>query len=86
MAQYSVSGMCEALKAAEMEYCGCSWGGFNLFGDRESIAELQRLMMFQSRFQALEERLLEAEAQLSVCRAALSPSAPREREDGKETK
>lgn len=32
-----------ALTAANLEYAGMSWGGFNLFGDRESVQKACRM-------------------------------------------
>lgn len=42
-----------ALTAADLEYAGMSWGGFNLFGDRKSIAEAQRLQHLAGQREAL---------------------------------
>lgn len=40
---------------------GVSWGGFNLFGDRNSIDEVQRLLRTEARVNALQDRLMQLE-------------------------
>ena len=52
----------EAAKQIDAELSGISWGGFSLFGDKKSIAEVRRLMWVESMVDSLRERLKEAEA------------------------
>lgn len=55
------SAVFEASRAIDAEITGLSWGGFNLFGDRKSIRELERLMGEASAAEALRRRLKEVE-------------------------
>jgi len=51
------SAVFQAAKELNAEISGMSWNGFNLFGDRRSIRELERLMNCEARMLALEIRL-----------------------------
>lgn len=51
----------DALSAANIEYAGLSWGGFNLFGERRSVDEAKRLLHnSDSVLPAVREQLLDA--------------------------
>lgn len=54
----------EAAKKLDAEISAMSWNGFNLFGDKKSINELERLMYcevrlkwFEREYQALVENI-----------------------------
>lgn len=47
----------DALNAARLEYSAVSWNGFNLFGDKDSIAEATRILHAAGTVPVLRERL-----------------------------
>lgn len=51
-----------ALAAADIEYSGLSWGGFNIFGDRKSIEEVKRLQHLADTVPHLQAELMKARA------------------------
>jgi hypothetical protein len=55
--ELTVSEFYDALKATDKEFSATSWGGFNLFGDRKSINELNRLINIESFIKPLHERI-----------------------------
>jgi hypothetical protein len=62
--ELTVTEFYDALKVTNKEYSAMSWGGFNLFGDRKSIAELGRLMNKESFIKPLQDRLKETQDRL----------------------
>lgn len=44
----------DAVSKAGVDASAVSWGGFNVFGDAESIAEVQRLMHCEDRMKWFE--------------------------------
>lgn len=63
----------DAFQAANIEYSGMSWDGFNLFGDRRSIDEARRLRHEAEKVSALQTQLIEARAALSAAPQATVP-------------
>jgi hypothetical protein len=55
--ELTVSEHYDALNATDKEYAAISWGGFNLFGDRKSIKEVERLMHRESHIKPLQDRI-----------------------------
>lgn len=45
---------------------GLSWGGFNLFGDRKSVEEVQRLLRTEARVNALQDEVYRLQILLDV--------------------
>jgi hypothetical protein len=67
----------DALTAANLEFAGLSWSGFNVFGDPASIAEVQRMQhladivpQLQERNAELVERINELQAEAASWAAA----------------
>lgn len=44
----------------EVGGCGLSWGGFNLYGNLESIKEVQRLQHCEARMEYLQKEVIAA--------------------------
>lgn len=49
-----VNAVYDAARALGAELTAMSWNGFNLFGDKKSIDELQRLMTMEARVMSLQ--------------------------------
>ena len=54
-----VMAVYDAAKKAGVELSAISWNGFNLFGDKKSIDEVERLMNMEARAIVLQTRLNE---------------------------
>jgi hypothetical protein len=52
--------MHDALTKAGLEYSALSWGGFNLFGDRASIEEAERIKHNSDILPAIRDQLVDA--------------------------
>ena len=59
---------------------GLSWAGFNIFGERKSIDEVQRLMRVEGRVVALEARIAQLEILLEVEKERNAKTTVRHRE------
>ena len=59
---------------------GLSWAGFNIFGERKSIDEVQRLMRVEGRVVALEARIAQLEILLEVEKEKNAKTTVRHRE------
>lgn len=64
----------EAAKRLDSDISGMSWGGFNLFGDRRSIRELERLLTLDSHVAALRGRLIDLQAAHQTPPAGTQPA------------
>jgi hypothetical protein len=51
----TVTGFYDALNKTDKEYSAISWGGFNLFGSRKDIQEVQRLLNKESYVKPLQD-------------------------------
>lgn len=62
----------DALNKANLEYSALSWDGFNLFGDKKSIEEAERLQYFAGLVPFLRLRIKDLEAALTAASASRS--------------
>ena len=68
-------GFWDALCMTDKGFAGISWGGFNLFGDRKSIAELSRLMHQESFIKPLQDRIDLMQRRINELEARLDQNA-----------
>lgn len=62
--EMKVGDFYDALNATNKEYAALSWNGFNLWGDRKSIKEVNRLIHKESFIEPLQNRLKETQDRL----------------------